>query len=255
MPVVVTTVGATLAIQNLPYATGPDHAAGSTPSVSVTAPADPTPSSGASASATPAPEKPKKPQGKGTASPDAAKGGADAGGAASGSGAQDTAGGSDGSGGSAGPGSSGTGDGESSGSSGSGASGSATGGGDPAPPPSSGAFRLKNADNGSCLIQVYGSADDGSCTDPSAYWTTVSAENNSLKVVNKQSGACLVANMLGQAVFVGDCTQGTARLWRWGSGGTLRSVPNGGCLDLAYGGGVSTATCASGKASQNWRKS
>ncbi|MFE6037806.1 protein kinase [Streptomyces sp. NPDC056452] len=255
VPVVVTTVGATLAVQNLPYATGPDHAAGSTPSVSVTAPPDPTRSSGASASAAPASQKPKKPAGKGTASPDAAKGGAGADGAASGSGAQDAAGGSDGSGGSAGSGSSGTGDGASSGSSASGASGSATGGGDPAPPPSSGAFRLKNADNGSCLIQVYGSADDGNCTDPSASWTTVSAENNSLKVVNKQSGACLVANMLGQAVFVGDCTQGTARLWRWGSGGTLKSVPNGGCLDLAYGGGVSTATCASGKASQNWRKS
>ncbi|MER5895350.1 protein kinase [Streptomyces sp. NPDC001876] len=255
VPVVVTTVGTTLALQNLPYATGPDHAAGSTPSVSVTAPADPTQSSGASASAAPASDRSKKPEGKGTSSPDTAKGGAGTGGAASGSGAGDTVGGSDGSGGSAGSGSSGTGEGESSGSSGSGTSGSATGGGEPAPPPSSGAFRLKNADNGSCVIQVFGSADDGNCADPSASWTTVSAENNSLKVVNKQSGACLVANMLGQAVFVGDCTQGTQRLWRWGAGGTLKSVPNGGCLDLAYGGGISTATCASGKASQNWRKS
>ncbi|WP_406391492.1 protein kinase domain-containing protein [Streptomyces sp. NBC_00887] len=255
VPVVVTTVGTTLALQNLPYATGPDHAAGSTPSVTVTAPADPTQSSGASASATPASEKPKKPEGKGTSSPDAAVGGADTGGAASGSGAGDTSGGSDGSAGSAGAGSSGTGDGDSSGSSGSGTSDSATGGGEPAPPPSSGTFRLKNADNGSCLIQVYGAADDGNCADPSASWTTVTAENNSIKVVNKQSGACLVANMLGQAVFVGDCTQGTQRLWRWGSGGTLKSVPNGGCLDLAYGGGISTQTCASGKASQSWRKS
>lgn len=256
VPVVVTTVGTTLAIQNLPYSTGRDHAAGSTPSVSVTAPAGPTPSSGASASATPAAEKPKKPQGKGTSSPDTATGGAGAGSGGSGAGAQDRAAGSDGSGGSAGSGSSGTDGGGSSGSSGASASGtSGTGGGEPAPPPSSSTFRLKNADNGSCLIQVYGAADQGSCTDSSASWTTVSAENNSFKVVNKQSRDCLVANMLGQAVFVGDCTRGTARLWRWGSGGTLKSVPNGGCLDLAYGGGVSTATCASGKASQSWQKS
>ncbi|MFD9499402.1 protein kinase [Streptomyces sp. NPDC060035] len=250
VPVVVTTVGTTLAIQNLPYATGPDHAAGSTPSVSVTAPADPTQSSGASASAMPTSVKPKKPEGKGTSSPDA---GAGSGG--SGGGAQDTAGGGDGPGGSGSSGNSGSSSPGGGGSSGSGTSVSSTGGGAPVTPPSSGAFRLKNADNGSCLIQVYGAADDGNCTDPSASWTTVSAENNSFKVVNEQSRACLVANMLGQAVFVGDCTQGAARLWRWGSGGTLKSVPNGGCLDLAYGGGVATTTCASGKASQNWRKS
>ncbi|MFK4065079.1 protein kinase [Streptomyces sp. NPDC029674] len=268
VPVVVVAAGTTLALQNLPYVTEPDRASGSTPSAAVTAPADPgQPSADSSKPASKKPkddkddkngtdtkEKDKSPrEGAGSGdknssaqkdeatgngdsrSPGSAPDSASSNGSSSGT---DTDTGSE------------TGSGTGTGTGSSGSSGS----GDSPSSPSAGPFRLKNADNGACLTQVYGSAGDGSCGDASASWKTVSAENNSFKVVNKQSGSCLVANMLGQAVFVGDCTQGSARLWRWGSGGTLKSTSNGGCLDLAYGGGVSASTCQSGKASQRWAR-
>ncbi|WP_349637077.1 RICIN domain-containing protein [Streptomyces sp. RerS4] len=68
---------------------------------------------------------------------------------------------------------------------------------------------------------------------------------------NQQSGGCLYSNGLGHAVFVGDCAQGSSRVWRWGSDGSLRSDYGGGCLDLPMAGGLVTATCA-GEASQRW---
>ncbi|MEV5980762.1 protein kinase [Streptomyces sp. NPDC052114] len=239
VPVIVVAAGTTLALQNLPYVTTPDHAAGSTPSVTTTAPAAPDSSPGTEASAKPKKKEKDHPTEKAKDEQSATPGNK----------AKDRT--------------------EADGHSGSDsdtnpdtgptpASDSTPDTPDdnrPAPPPSSGTFHLRNADNEACLTQVYGAADDGSCGDPSASWKTVSAENNSFKVVNKQSGACLVANMLGQAVFVGDCTQGSARLWRWGPAGTLKSTSNGGCLDLAYGGGISATTCASGKASQRWGRS
>ncbi|MGV9880755.1 protein kinase domain-containing protein [Streptomyces sp. NPDC003006] len=259
VPVVVIATGTTLALQNLPYITDPDRAAGSTPSVSATAPMAPAASPDQNASATPASDKPKKkrknPNDKSDdASPDKGKDTA--------ANDEDTPADSknppgdndnkpDGDAPDANSGSSNNNGGDTStGNNGDDNDDSPT---NPNTTPS-GPFRLKNADNGSCLTQVYGSADDGTCGDPSASWKTVSAENNSFKVVNKQSGSCLVANMLGQAVFVGDCTQGAARLWRWGSNGTLKSTSNGGCLDLAYGGGVAASTCQSGKASQQWAR-
>ena len=244
VPVVVVTAGATLAIRNLPYDTGPDRADGS-PSVSATAPTDPARSPGASASAARGPKKSSKKK-----SQDGADSGASADGGGSGAGKKTSGGGGGGSDDSGGSGDSGSGTG------GGGASGSsASGGGGGSPHSPSGSFRLKNAGKGSCLTQAYGAADTGSCSGASTSWTTVRAGGSSFKVVNKQSGACLVANMLGQAVFVGDCAQGSAPLWRWGSGGTLKSASNGGCLDVGNGSGVASNACESGKASQRWSRS
>lgn len=60
--------------------------------------------------------------------------------------------------------------------------------------------------------------------------------------------------MLGQAVYVGDCsTNGTTQLWRTGSSGSLRNDFSGGCLDLGMSGGLVTNTCG-GEASQRWTR-
>lgn len=259
VPVVIAT-GTTLAIQNLPYVSTPDRAAGSTPSVSATAPSD---DQKAPKSPTEKPEKNRKDpkdeskddedkssHDKHDKTEDGAANGDDSGPGDAKSPSRNN-----------GKGSNGDSDPDHNGDSppdtdspdDNGGSDDDSNGDAPSTP-TTGPFRLKNTDNGACLTQVYGAADHGSCGDPSANWKTVSAENNSFKVVNKQSGRCLVANMLGQAVFVGDCTQGAARLWRWGPSGTLKSTSNGGCLDLAYGGGVAAATCQSGKASQQWSR-
>lgn len=57
--------------------------------------------------------------------------------------------------------------------------------------------------------------------------------------------------MIGQAVFTGACDEAGARRWRAGSKGSIVSVSNGGCLDLAFGGGIAANTCA-GEVSQRW---
>ncbi|MEU3726134.1 RICIN domain-containing protein, partial [Streptomyces sp. NPDC031705] len=132
--------------------------------------------------------------------------------------------------------------------------GSGTPGGGPAttnPPPASGTHRYRNAGNGKCITQVYGSSDHGDCADPTARWTVQSRGDGSFKLVNQQTGGCLYANMLGQAVFVGDCGQDLARTWRTGSGGTLRNDYSGGCLDLGMSAGLVTNSCT-GSASQRW---
>nr|WP_311315040.1 RICIN domain-containing protein [Streptomyces sp. TML10] len=268
---------ATLAFQLAPYVTDArrDGAAGR-PDTSVSAPVHRTPGASATGAAT-SPE----PGGKGSASPaDAKKPGKDsasaggkgedgkgggAGGATdggsgggSGSGAASGSGGSaSGSGGSGGSGAGGGagGTGTSAGSGGSGDSGGSAGnaaGGTSTTPDS---FRLKNGENGKCLIQVYGSTGLGDCSGETARWTFRSASGGSVKVVNVSTGACLSANGNGQAVFTGDCAQsGSVRLWRTGSGNSLSTVYDGGCLDLAFGGGVAEATCQSGAASQNWAR-
>ncbi|AZM57804.1 serine/threonine protein kinase [Streptomyces sp. WAC 01529] len=255
LPVVVIATGTTLALQNLPYVTNSDSAAGAPPSTSATAPKDPSAPPDKNGSAKPESDKtektkkPKDPDGDKT-DEDAPQGKGKNGDASDGDTANDGKNPSQGKGkGDGGSTDSDASDGDNE--SGDGGSDTDT---DAPSNPTSGPFRLKNADNGSCLTQVYGAADDGTCGDPSARWSTVSAENNSFKVVNKESGSCLVANMLGQAVFVGDCTQGEARLWRWGPNNTLKSTANGGCLDLAYGGGISASTCQSGKTSQHWNR-
>ncbi|MEV0320766.1 protein kinase [Streptomyces sp. NPDC050658] len=256
LPVIVIAAGTTLALQNLPYVTTPDQAAGSTPSAEVTAP---TP--GASEQTKHPSEKPNKKEKEKEKEDEDRKEGKNP---EDEKGKQPSGDGGAGSSDSGSPDGDGDGDGDASSDNNSPGDGddNASGGDTPNPPasdpppqaPSTGTFRLKNADTGVCLTQTYGAADNGTCSEASAVWKTVSAENNSFKVVNKESGACLVANMLGQAVFVGDCTQGSSRLWRWGGGNTLKSTSNGGCLDLAYGGGIATATCASGKASQQWAR-
>lgn len=91
-------------------------------------------------------------------------------------------------------------------------------------PPASGTYRFRNGNNSRCITQVFGSSDHGDCADASARWTVQGSADGSFKLVNQQSGGCLYANMLGQAVFVGDCGQGTARLWRTGSGGSLETT-------------------------------
>ncbi|MER6996955.1 protein kinase [Streptomyces sp. NPDC000410] len=265
VPVVVVAGGTTLVVQNLPYTSSPQaQAPASTPSASVPAPAGPTPSQAAGGpSGTASPSKPpaKDKDTGGAGATGGTLGGAVAGGA--GPGAPVGAGGSLSTGGSGTSGSSGSSGGSSS-SGGSGTSGSSggsasTGGGGstpappPPPPPTSGTYRYSNGDDGSCITQVYGSSSHGSCSDSTARWTMQSRSDGSFKLVNKQTGACLQSNGTGQAVFVSDCAQDAGRLWRTGSGGSLRSEYDGGCLDLGITSGLVTAPCA-GEASQRWTR-
>ncbi|MEU4983344.1 protein kinase [Streptomyces sp. NPDC021969] len=268
VPIVVAT-GTTLAFQLLPYSSGPDEAeAGAAPSASVSAALDPTASASASASAsaqgrpTPSPSPSDTRAGKDAEDGKDGRDGKD-GASGQGPGEGDGGGGAEratgtGTGaGDAGSGSDSGGDGDSSGSGGSsGAGGSSSGDGSGgADTPSSGPFTLKNGENGKCLTQVYGAADDGSCGSSTATWSFRSAADGAVKVVNASTGACLGANMMGQAVATVDCGSfGNAHLWRPGSGGSLTSVFNDGCLDLAFGGGVSSQPCRSGAASQSWSR-
>ncbi|MET9734914.1 ricin-type beta-trefoil lectin domain protein [Streptomyces sp. NPDC006458] len=94
--------------------------------------------------------------------------------------------------------------------------------------------------------QTYGAASHGGCSGSATYWTAQSVSGG-FRLVNQQSGGCLSANMLGQAVFVNTCDGSTSQIWRNGSDGSL-----GGCLDLALTmAGVDATTCA-GEASQRW---
>ncbi|MFR9789747.1 protein kinase domain-containing protein [Streptomyces sp. MB22_4] len=279
VPVVVVAGAATLAVRLLPYATGPhrDGAAG-TPGSSVSVPAGAT---AAGASGTPGPT------GKGSASPAgdkkhdkrAGKGqdgkGADGSGSdsgsGSGSGAGSASGGGSGSGtgsgsGSGGSGTSGGGSGGSTGSTsgGGGSTGGTTGGtsgsggstgSGGSGGSTGGSFRLKNAENGECVTQVYGAAGFGGCDASTARWTFRSASGGTVKIINVSTGACLSANMKGQNVFVGDCgSVSSAILWHTGSGNTLSTAFDGGCLALSFGNNVSTQTCQPGTAAQNWAR-
>ncbi|GAA4930898.1 protein kinase [Streptomyces coeruleoprunus] len=278
VPVVVA-VGGAAAVQLLPYS-APRSGAHAAPSTVASAPVQPTAS--ASTPGTPGTAKPStgpsaspgQTGGQGRAKPPAqGVTGASGDGGAGGTGGL---GGSDGSGGSvatggsvagSGPGSgsgSASGSGSSSGSgsasgsgSGSGSastSGGSSGGGATTAPPSSGSNRYRNGGNSACLTTVYSAASTGNCADSTASWTISPSSSGGFRLVNEQNGGCLSANMLGQATFVEICDNNAARLWRKSSDGTLRSVSNGGCLDLAYGGGVATLTCESGKASQRWAR-
>ncbi|WP_324605301.1 ricin-type beta-trefoil lectin domain protein [Streptomyces sp. NRRL F-2664] len=100
---------------------------------------------------------------------------------------------------------------------------------------------------------MFGASDFGDCADGSARWTVQGRSDGGFKLVNQQSGGCLYSNGLGQAVFVGDCAQDIGRVWRTGSGGTLRSDFGGGCLDLGMSSGLVTKTCG-GEASQRWTR-
>ncbi|MFJ5034869.1 protein kinase [Streptomyces sp. NPDC088560] len=271
VPIVVCAGAATLAFQLVPFATDAQgKGAAGRSGASVSASADPGPG-GSSASSSGS----STPSGKGSSSASSSasssptngekKGGAGGGGDAKKDqgghqGADGSAGGSGaGSGGSGGSGSgggtSGSGSGSSGGSGGSTGSGGSGGSSGGSGSGGSGSFRLQNGENDKCLIQVYGSTGLGSCSDSTARWTFRSASGGSVKVVNASTGACLSSNGNGQAVFVGDCSQGGANLrWTTGSGNSLRTVYDGGCLDLAFGGGVAEATCQSGTSSQNWAR-
>ncbi|MZG13829.1 protein kinase [Streptomyces sp. SID5914] len=268
VPIVVAT-GTTLAFQLLPYSSGPDEAeAGTAPSPSVSAALDPT----ASAS-TPARDRPTP-----SPSPSDTRAGKDAEDGKDGRDGKDGASGQgpgegDGGGGAERATGTGTGAGDagsdsdsggvqdssdsggSSGTAGSSSGAGAGAGSGDTDTPSSGTFALKNGENGKCLTQVYGAAADGSCGSSTATWSFRSAADGAVKVVNASTGACLGANMMGQAVSTVDCGSfGNAHLWRPGSGGSLTSVFNDGCLDLAFGGGVSSQPCRSGTASQRWTR-
>ncbi|MEU9412872.1 protein kinase [Streptomyces sp. NPDC048281] len=265
VPVVIV---ATATFQLLPYATGSrdDHDGGTaaTPASSASASTSPsTPSSSPRTSTSPTGTASPSASGRGkgsdksdkdggnsgkTAAGGTGRTGGDSGSASAGSGGSSTSGASSGSSGSS--------HGSTSGSSASGgSSGGTTVTTTPSTSGSSGAVTLKNGENGKCLIQVYGSSGLGSCSDATAEWTFRSASGGSVKVVNVSTGACLSANGNGQAVFVGDCSlSSTARLWKTGTGNTLATVYDGGCLALAFGGGVAEATCAPGAASQSWAR-
>ncbi|MGW0769755.1 serine/threonine-protein kinase [Streptomyces sp. NPDC002676] len=261
VPVVVAGT-ATLAIQLLPYATDSGRAdAGGTPAASATASASASASSGVPIGAPSGTPKPSKsgsasPSGKkkpGKADPDGGTGGGDRGsGTHSGSGSGSGSGSPVDSSGDTGNSSGGSSGGSSRGSSGGAVGGS---GETSTTSPGSGSFRLKNGENGKCLTQIYGSTGLGSCSDSTARWTFRSAAGGSVKVVNVSTGSCLSANGNNQAVFVGDCSQGGSNLrWTTGSGNSLRTVYDGGCLDLAFGGGTAEATCQSGASSQSWAR-
>ncbi|MFJ6482342.1 ricin-type beta-trefoil lectin domain protein [Streptomyces sp. NPDC091682] len=265
VPVVVVAGGTTLALQHLPSASAPRAGAGNSPSAPVTAPVDPTASTtaagpagtaGASPSGTASPAQPP------AQDPGAAAAAGGAGGPGSGTGPGPLPGGGTQPGSSSAGNSDNPANGGGSGSMRPGGTGGAGGSGGtstapttppPPAPPASGTYRFRNGNNSQCITQVFGASDSGDCADASARWTVQSSPDGSFKLVNQQGGGCLYANMLGQAVFVGDCSQGTARLWRTGSGGSLRNDFSGGCLDLGMSSGLVTKTCG-GEASQRWTK-
>ncbi|MBT2468532.1 protein kinase [Streptomyces sp. ISL-66] len=266
IPVVVVAGGTTLAIQHLPYTSSPQAGAHGGPSAQGSAPAAGSPSSSATGGTPSAPASAQQ-------SPSQESGGADGqngGGQAAAGGTAPQPGPVGGAGTGQGPATS-----PASGGSGTqnGAGGSANGGSPggattprppggsasntpaPTPPaaPDSGTYRYRNGNNGKCITQVYGSSDFGECSDASARWTVRSGSDGSFKLVNQQSGSCLYSNGLGQAVFVGACSDDTTRVWRTGSNGSLRSDYGGGCLDLGMANGLNTKTCG-GEASQRWTK-
>ncbi|MET9604926.1 protein kinase [Streptomyces sp. NPDC006512] len=270
VPVVVVAGGTTLLVQNLPYTTTPEAKAQSTP----LAPAAP-PAAGATAT----PSGPVSGSPSGSPSPGQSPpqdqpvgdGQANGQGGAAGS-PPGTLPGNPGSVPGPGPGPGGGDPGTPNGAGGAGAAGGSanSGGGGVTPPsggktstaptpprppqpPPSGTQRYRNGNDGSCVTQVFGASDHGDCSDSSARWTVQGRQDGTFKLVNQQSGQCLYANMLGQAVFVGDCAQDIGRLWRSGAGGSLRSEFSGGCLDTGMGSGLVTSSC-SGSASQRWTK-
>ncbi|MEU6314513.1 protein kinase [Streptomyces sp. NPDC047014] len=260
LPVVVVAGGTTLAVQYLPYVMPQRTEAGATPGAApATAPAGPAlpPASGSpSGTASPAQSPGQDPAaqlpGAVPGVPVPAAGGPGAGtgaGPGPGPGPGTGPGTNPGPGGVTNPASGGT-----------GATRPPAGGGatkpaatPPPQPPASGTGRYRNGNNSQCVTQVFGAADHGDCGDGSARWTVQGRPDGGFKLVNQESGGCLYSNGLGQAVFVGDCAQDIGRIWRTGSGGTLRSDYGGGCLDLGMASGLVTKSCG-GEASQRWTR-
>ncbi|MFD3873214.1 protein kinase [Streptomyces sp. NPDC058623] len=264
LPVVIVAGGTTLAIQLLPYTIPPQAKTQNTPLPPVSAPAgtSPPPSTAASGSPSGSPSPGQSPsqgqppgadgqangQGGASAPPVALPGNASSGPGSGNGGATGAPNGAGGAGGAVG--------GSANGAGGAGTPPPAGGASTPPPaprPPQSGTGHYRNGNNGRCITQVFGSSDHGSCSDPTARWTVQGKPDGTFKLVNQQSGQCLYANGLGQAVFVGDCAQDIGRLWRSGAGGSLRSEWGGGCLDLGMQSGLVTKSCT-GPASQRWTR-
>nr|WP_239073951.1 protein kinase [Streptomyces sp. SID10853] len=262
VPVVLIAGGATLAVQYLPHTSAPDARAQGTPATSHAAPAG-TASGGPSGKASPAhsPGKAKPSDKDKDKDKDKGKGKAGDGGNGGAGGSGSTTGGSSGGshkgsgGGTSGSTGGGSGGSSGGGSSTSGGSGSSGGGTPTAPkPPASGTHSYRNGDDGACIIETYGNAaDHGSCSDSTAQWTARSASGGTFTLVNKHTGRCLAANMMGQNVIVGDCASNAGRLWKAGSGSSLVSEFSGGCLDLAMSSGLATTPCDGGT-SQRWSR-
>ncbi|MFJ1567368.1 protein kinase [Streptomyces erythrochromogenes] len=253
LPVVVVSGGTTLAIQYLPHVSAPRAEAQTTPAAPVTASADPATAAGGSPSGT-AP--PAQPPGQDPGQAQGATGGAPVtavGGTGTGPGAVPGDGTRPGSGGSGSPANAGGNGGGSRPSAGGTSTAPTTAPAQPPSLPDSGTYRYRNGNNSKCITQVFGASDFGDCANGSARWTVLSRSDGSFKLVNQQSGSCLYSNGPGQAVFVGDCAQDIGRVWRTGSGGSLRSDLGGGCLDLGMSSGLVTKTCG-GEASQRWTK-
>ncbi|MEU8437642.1 protein kinase [Streptomyces sp. NPDC029216] len=257
VPVVVVASGTTLAIQHLPFASSPPAKADAGAAPQGTPPAS-VPASGGPSAPAPASAGPSAsgaaPSGAAPQAGAPSPGGAGPAGQGPGGAGQD---GGTGSGPAPGTGP-GTGTGPAPGTGDAAGGAGPSGGGSstktpPPQPPSSGTGRYRNGADGQCITQVFGSSDHGDCGDASARWTVRGRPDGSFKLVNEQSGQCLYSNGLGQAVFVGDCAQDIGRVWRTGSGGTLRSDLGGGCLDLPMAGGLVTASC-DGDASQRWTR-
>ena len=234
---VVLVAGSTLAVQLLPQllpsppASAAPAASGSAPATAAsTSASSPTAAGRTSASADAGPTVTTSPGGARTGA--AAGGGA--GGARGGSGAQ---GGS----GSSGSGSSGT---------------SSTGGGSTAGSGGSGYVRLRNAGSGACLqVNAYRNGLAlGGCSGTAASWSFKPVSGGGFEVVNEQTGQCLQAGMFNNTSTISGCDGSGLESWTSASGSALSDGYDGKCLDLAFGGGVTTATCSAGSASQQWKR-
>lgn len=126
-----------------------------------------------------------------------------------------------------------------------------------APSHGSSYYALKNGSSGTCL-QVTSFANNltldlGSCSGSAALWSFKSVSGGGSQVVNKATGKCLQAGMFNNKSTVGDCGQGGLTSWYSGSNSSLADQYDGNCLDLAFGGGATTAKC-SGSAAQQWKR-
>ncbi|MFC5908042.1 protein kinase domain-containing protein [Streptacidiphilus monticola] len=123
-------------------------------------------------------------------------------------------------------------------------------------PASAGSFALKNASNGECLaVDAFNNGLTwDSCSASASQWFTRSAAGGGYQVVSKKTDSlCLQAGMFNNNSTVGSCGSSGLQSWYSGSNGSMADHYDGNCLDLAFGGGVTTASC-SGSASQHWSR-
>lgn len=118
----------------------------------------------------------------------------------------------------------------------------------------SGFHRLKNGSSGQCLqVNAYGNGLAlGGCSGTAASWSFTPVSGGGFQVINEQTGQCLAAGMFNNSSTVSGCDHNSLESWSAASGSAMADGYDGKCLDLAFGGGVTTATCSSGSASQQW---